>query len=546
MAIAEKEYEPEEIASVDPWFWAYWNRIQLQGGEFSTDGREYQVDLLQSEARKRCYKKGTQLGFTEIENLRTLHGQIHGLYPRGVLVLFPTADDVSDFSKSRFAPLIKSNPQSIGRFIQETDSTEIKNVAGSFLYLRGARVTQRVEGQKKESSKLRSLPVDKVSFDEVDLMDPDMISLALKRLGDSKVKEEVYTSTPTIPGFGIDALYQGSTQHIWIIKCRSCRRDCCLELDFPNCVREDKNGRFYRACVKCGAELNPSDGFWVAQFPGREMEGRWISRLNSHRADPGEILRLYNDPPNGNVQEVYNSELGMAYIAAENKLTVNDVYACCRQEAMATKDNGPCAMGVDVGKFLHVVIGHRKNGKKKILYVGAVSEFSDLSDLGKRFNVKKVAIDFYPETRQARQFQKKAGFSTQLIIYLDKMKAEDEPDYQLGVTKVARTELCDRTHHAVISGEYSLPRRNPAIEEYALQMTNIAKVLDVDDLRGTKIYRYRKLGPDHYRHATNYFELACQGLPEATDDPIRDIVRKTMQEQQSVFNPLTHGLGVRR
>src|SRR3990170_6888321 len=87
----------EDLAAVDPWFWAYWNKIRLQSGEFTLQGHDYQIEPMQSRAKKKVLKKGAQLGFTELEVLATLHGMIHKNYPTGVLYLFPTNDDVSDF-----------------------------------------------------------------------------------------------------------------------------------------------------------------------------------------------------------------------------------------------------------------------------------------------------------------------------------------------------------------------------------------------------------------------------------------------------------------
>jgi len=50
---------------------------------------------------------------------------------------------------------------------------EVRKVRGAFLYLRGARLSQAIEGEHKESSKLRSIPVDCVVFDEYDLIDAE-------------------------------------------------------------------------------------------------------------------------------------------------------------------------------------------------------------------------------------------------------------------------------------------------------------------------------------------------------------------------------------
>ena len=63
-------------------------------------------------------------------------------------------------------------------------------------------------------------------------------------------------------------------------------------------------------------------------------------------------------------------------MSAENRLTVQDVYACCGQDAMAMNHKGPCAMGVDVGAMLHVVVGFKPKDKQlQICYMARVSSF---------------------------------------------------------------------------------------------------------------------------------------------------------------------------
>lgn len=538
----------EGACSVDPWYWAYFNKINLQSDVFALRGHEYLIEPMQSKAHKRVLKKGAQMGFSEAEILRTIHGMIYGTktfgYKKGVLYLFPTDDDVSEFSKGRFKPLILNNPYHIGRFVKDTDAVNIKQIQNAMLYLHGTRSTQKIGGFKKESAKLRTRSVDRVVFDERDLMDDDMISMALERFSHSLVQEEVSLSTPTIPDYGIDAIYAESDHRLWIISCPGCGRDCCLETDFPECV-QFKNGKAYRACKKCGHELNPADGEWVPQSPSvKDFEGYWISQLNSLFIDPGKILSLFENPPNGNLQEVYNSKLAMAYIASENRLSINDVLACCGPDILSSRDQGPCGMGVDVGKTLHVVIGKKPygTGRKKIVWMGEVKEFEDLVELAKRYGVRQAAVDYEPETRKAREFQTGAGFPVYLCDELDKVREGQKTDEGIQVTKIARTELCDITNHAIKKREYILPRRCPQVDEYAKQLSNMAKMLEEDEKRGTKIYRYRKLGPDHFYHATNFFEIAVKYLPEAFDDPIRDMARQFSSARNKPYNPLTFGL----
>ena len=536
-----------DLNLVNAWLWAYQNKIKLREGiHFELKNHEYLIKPMQSVAHRRAIRKGAQMGFSEMEILRSLHGMIYGRYPTGVLYLFPTDDDVSEFSKSRFKPLFVNNPYHIGRFIADKEADNVKKINDAMLFLHGTRMTQKIGGLIKESSKVRSRAVDKIVRDELDLMDQDIADNAEERLEHSTVKEIADLSTPTLPDWGIDKKYNSeSDQQIWIIKCPACGRDCCLEIDFPDCVKF-KDGKAYRACLKCGHELTPSDGDWIPQTPSiKDYEGYWISQLNSMYVDPGEILRLYENPPNNNLQRVYNSKLAMAYIEAENRLTPNDIFSLCGLDAMATEDKwGPCGMGIDVGKTLHLIIGKklRFTSKKKIIWMGEAKEFEDAIQIGQRFHVKQAAVDCYPETRKAREFKKNAPFPVILCSYKDKLKEGLKKDYELGIVELARTEICDQTHLAIKRGEYIFFRKNAVLEEYSKQMSNTAKILEEDEKTGMKIYRYKKLAADHYYHATNYFEVATKYLPEAYEqDPMRRIFEELADKDQN-YNPLVYGL----
>jgi hypothetical protein len=541
LILADDPKLADDMQVADSWYWAYTNKIKLQGKDFQLEGHEYQPGLMQCGSRIKVMRKAAQMTFTESEVLSVLHGLIHDYYPTGVLYLFPTADDVSDFSKSRFAPLIQDNPYVIGRFIQNTDSASIKRISSGMLYLRGARSTSKVRGIKADSSKLRSIPVDKVVFDERDLMSDEMVDMAIERMSHSEIQEQVHLGTPTIPDWGIDALYKESDQRVWMIRCDKCREYTCLELEFPHCIKFKKD-KAYRACKKCGSEIFTRDGEWVSQFES-DIAGFWISQLNSHYIDPGEILRLYDNPPHGNIQEVYNSKLGMPYIATEDRLTQQDVYECMGSDSMLTRDVGPCAMGSDIGKTNHVVIGKKHHGRLKIVYINRISGFNDLHDLAQRFGVTSACLDLYPETRKVREFQKSEKIRVFGVQYRDQMKDGWRRDDSQGVITVARTEICDATHRLITKREVELPRRGGEMETFAKQLTGIAKVLVEDEETGSRVYRYRRVGTygDHYRHALNYFWLAAQSIPSYVD-PIavkRDI-------EMSNYDPLTIGLGVTR
>ena len=521
-------------------------RVNLGAGPFQVVGHEYQIPMLQDDAVRQVYKKGAQMGVTEVNILKSMHGLISGRYPQGVLYLFPTVNDVTDFSKGRFSPLLDDNPE-IADLVRNTDSVSVKRIRKSMLYLRGARATGRIEGIKKTSSSLKGIPVDRIVFDEVDEMDPAMIDLALERLSHSKVKEEAYLSTPSIPDFGISKLYDESDQRIWMIKCQKCGAETCLEIEFPNCLLELPEGRVIRVCKNCRNEIFSKDGFWVAQYPSRSQDlvGWWISQLNSVYVDPGKVLKAFREPPNRNLAEFYNSKLGLAYISADNRLAVQDVYSCCGQEAMSMNHKGPCAMGVDVGSLLNVVVGFKPKEKVlQIIYIARVSSFNDVHDIAQRFNVRYAVIDMEPELRKAREFAQAEHYPVFLCDYQDHVVTGPVWDEEKRVVKVNRTDICDATHDLVSSsGFLVLPRRSEELDLFAKQVCNAAKVLQEDQETGSREYRYRKLGEDHYRHALNYFYLATRriGVVETAQDAFLRRMAE-LEETAKPYNPLTYGL----
>lgn len=538
----------DQLAAVDAWVWADYNKIKLASGEFRIEGHEYQAGIMQSTAQKRVCRKAAQMTFSESEVLRTLHGMIYGFYPKGVLYLFPTDDDVGEFSKARFAPLIEYNPGCIGRYVRSTDSTNLKRVGRSWLYLHGARINQRVQG-KKDSSKLRTRSVDKVVFDERDLMDQAAVDMALERFSHSDVQEEVDISTPTLPDYGVDKKYEEqSDQRVWMIKCRHCGGDTCLELEFPDCLQETSDGRVIRVCHKCRREIFSKDGRWIPRLSGREVEGYWIGQLNSAYVSPKKILDMFRDPDT-NLQEFYNSKMGMAYVAAENKLTLADVYACCGKEPVKLSHQGPCAMGVDVGKLLNVVVGCRPAEKKtRVLCIARVSSFNDVHDIAQKFNVKVAVVDVEPELRAARAFADAEPYGVWLCDYNDNLLTEPKWDDKQKLLQVNRTSVCDSSHNLVRGGMFEIPRRNEEVEVFAKQVSSPAKVLEEDEKTGSRRYTYRKTGgDDHYRHALNYFWLASGRIGIAEDDTPEARLMKMLRERQinESYNPLRYGLGLR-
>ncbi len=518
----------EKMAAADPWYWAHAGKLELLGGQFKTEGYEYLVDPLRSNARRLCAKKATQDGWTQTFIIKETHRCIHNIYKQGILYLFPTGRDVTEFSNSRFKPFINDNPNTVGKYVRETDQANLKKIAKAFLFFKGARMQQKTEAGRKDAHALKGFSADSVVWDEFDEMPKAARPLGIGRMSNSPYKNETYLANPTLPGWGIDALYQESDQRVLMIKCDKCGRYTCLELEFPNCLERLSNGKVIRLCAKCrDREIYPRNGIWVPQYPDKtkDMEGYWGSNLMSIRSDMTEMLDEFEDPRT-DITLYHNIRLGMAHVAAENQLTRNEVLARCSTDIMDVRHDGPCGMGVDVGTDLHVTIGSIPYpGGIKIRKMVRVSNFTDVNDLAKRFNVHTAVFDLYPETRKVREFRAAVNYEVFGCDYQETQKGAFAWNEKDGVVTVNRTEVCDATHNMiatttrtentnVTAGTFELPREDEEVRIFAKQMCNTAKVLIEDEETGKKTYRYKgKLGgPDDYRHSANYLYLACERI----------------------------------
>ena len=464
----------------------------LHGKPFSFDRHEYLRAPYRDDHPHQVEMKAAQMGCTTRGMLRVLHGLRYRGY-RGVLYLFPSRTDVLDFSKSRVSALLDENPETIGKWIRDTDTAGLKQVWNGWLYLRGMQSTVG----------LKSIPVDFVIFDELDEAPQKATDMAMERMGHSEFKEVHKLSNPTLPDYGIDRAFQGTDQRYWLLRCPACNHYTCLEDTFPGRLLE-VGGRVIRACERCKGELDPSAGAWVAKRPAViEKRGYHYSQLFSHYVEPAEILHQFRTT--SNLQDFYNLKIGVAYVTAENRLSVEEILALCGTNGISSSDPGPCFMGVDQGKDLHAVIGRRHWQKAgEIVHLGVYRDWEELDRLMAVFHVVRCVVDALPETRNARAFAERHRGKVFLAYYSEYQKGSyrwNEADLTVSCN---RTESLDASHREIQRAEIILPKECDVVREFAKHSHNIAKKLEEDEESGSKHYTYVKLGPDHFRHAFNY------------------------------------------
>ncbi|NIN01201.1 MAG: hypothetical protein GTO24_24845, partial [candidate division Zixibacteria bacterium] len=336
--LAADHIEERIVGDVQPLGeWALNLPVILDGRPFTFDRHEYLLEPYADTHPDQTFQKAAQLGLTSLAMLRAIYGaRYKGL--KGVLYLFPSRSDVIDFSKGRVAPLIEENPNTIGSWVRDTDAANIKQIWNCFVYFRGM----------KSRAGLKSVPIDFTVMDELDEAPQNAMDMAMERMAHSEFREVLKLSNPTLPDYGIDKAFQETDQRYWLLKCEKCSDYTCLEETFPECLLETED-RVIRACQKCHSGLDPSKGEWVARRPSiQEKAGYHFSQLFSHYVSPAEILHQFRTT--NNLQDFFNLKIGVPYVEASDRLSMEEVLALCGSEGNASSDPGPCSMGVDQGR----------------------------------------------------------------------------------------------------------------------------------------------------------------------------------------------------
>ncbi len=324
----------------------------------------------------------------------------------------------------------------------------------------------------------------------------------------SEFKEVLMLSNPSLPDFGIDRAFQETDQRFWLLKCDGCGRWCNLVDEFPGCLHERK-GRTYRACVGCNRELDISKGQWVAKKPGADRRGYQHSQLHSAYVDPAELLRKFRTART--LSNFYNLCLGLAYVEAENRLSVEEVLALCGDAGIASSCGEVCCMGVDQGSDLHVtILKPHYDRAGDVVHLGVYKDWEDLDGLMKRFTVGRAVVDALPEQRNARAFAERHAGRVFLNFYNEHQKGAPQWNEKNLTVLVNRTESLDASGKLIQDRNILLPKECDVVREFAKHLHNTAKKLEEDEETGSKRYVYVKLGADHFRHSFNYAAMALE------------------------------------
>jgi len=471
-------------------------------------------------------KKAAQIGITTYAMIRAFWFLDNNNV--SIIYTFPTASDVADFSTARIGPMVASSPH-LSRVV--TGGIELKQLGSSFVYFRGAWSERQAI----------SVDSDFNIHDEIDFSKPDIIDMYKERMSHSKFAYFLSLSTPTIPEFGIDYLFNRSDKKEWFVKCPKCGKEQILK--YPDSIKGDVLEARY-ACVGCLGTLSDEvrrTGRWIATgnkdwgvsgYHISQLMAPWISATDILRKEEASRVR-----PTSNlsgIKDFHNFCLGEAY-GGENQPLNRDILLRCINNKYTLEEKGRnTIMGVDQGDKLHVTIWKKESTKEiRLVHTGVYTDFDvDLPNLMDKYGVTFCIIDALPNKHSARKFALMYPAKVWMVYYNDNQKEfvkwykdVETKEYRIVVNKM---ESLDRMAGKFKNYEIVLPRLTVEIDLLLRHLCNWAKDKE-EKPDGRVVWVYKKIGADHLTMATNYAMLGIDKLstgslaePKPEDIPKKD------------------------
>lgn len=279
--------------------------------------RPWQVDLINDQHPDKAVMKSRQLGLSEIGVAEMIHfADIHSYAAVKCLYTFPTNRQMEEFVSTRLNPVLQEGYYATILDPKE-DSLKKKKIRDSFMIFRSASKGASVEG----------VDIDYLSLDEYDRVNASAEISAVESMSSSQFQILRRWSTPTVPDYGIHALFTQSDQRVYMHRCDSC--GLRQQLDYEKnieCLDEDgvdvlaktvKDGTFRFICQKCGKPLDRwYNGEWVAKYGDRTADGGGtrgylITQMNAVWISADELKR--KELKAKSKQHFYNYVLGNPY-----------------------------------------------------------------------------------------------------------------------------------------------------------------------------------------------------------------------------------------
>ncbi len=521
-ALAES-IRPVERMSLYDWVRKY--RRTEKGRKFVFSNRPY-LALPYREAgqhKVEVIKKAAQTGGTEYAISRALQFAIDDA-PVTIIYTFPTDSDMRDFVAGRLNPSIANSPY-IREKLGRVNSVRVKELAGSFIYLRGTF-------SEREAL---SIPADALIHDEVDFSNQERLSEYEERLTASKFGHKLYFSTPTLPNFGIDAMYEKSDQGEWFLDCRYCDWSGIPEVEMM-----DEGPPPALRCPKCGQKLWRNHGHWEFLNPDSGIRGYHFDQLSCPFIDLKSIIAKLSGPKAYSKKQFENLVRGRACAVGVGQVNRGIILRNCFTDGVKQSDAGTGRfMGVDQNAHMSVVISEVVEGKRHIVQILEYEDDDDWSETHRLMHLHGVqccVIDLRPEARLARKFAMAYPgrvYACEFVTTTKELFFDREEDW---LVKGSRSQILDGAAAEIKAGKVQLYPVDENVEKYIQHWENLSRSEEVDRL-GRPTIKWVKTGPSHLSFADAYNRLAVLiSLGDVTEgSPVSTHIADTVERATGSF-----------
>lgn len=436
---------------------------------------------------------------------------------KGSGLVFPATMQLQDHLKARFFPILE-----MPYFNQKLKNANLRYVRwnNQSINFRGGQTRRDLIGW----------PADFVGLDEFDeFMDPITIIPTIEaRQNASQYKWIFGGSTPTYPEIGIDRAFSMSAQHHWYVPCQSCGKKYSplievIQNSFENCVvKAPLTGNVGFLCPNCHELTQPNgvSGQWVKETdPKNNRLGFSVSRLFVKNASLGQLYNKFEEALN--IQEFYNSDLGLPYAPANARLSRQQIEeVSIGASEMPRGSSEATYIGVDVGRKCHWMVGKvRENGYKEVIAYG-ICTFDEIEDIERRFNVVSGVYDLRPYEHEVKKLmggrrgRYACDFNTgnQQSWYTFVTADDETKGARARIIKADRTQSCDTVIHEIgVKKRIILPSLVKGDVKFQSQM--IAPIrMDVKEQKTGDIKATYNSGgkADHFFFAMIYLLLAFE------------------------------------
>jgi hypothetical protein len=381
-----------------------------------------QIPTTQEEAFRRTLvlMKCSQVGFTVMEMLATIYLGIK-FGPCTVGMFLPDQGLAQIKSTERFMPILRTVPAAHALMTQDaTDGTGRKQGEGN---VRTRRIGESLYAFAWTSGRAttESIPMDVLSFDEVQEMTLEDMEKTNERLSASEIRYTLMGSTANWPDLDIHHHFKRGTQHRFHTECQTCGARRPLDDYFPACVEFDATERdpqsglpgVYHYICEAGHRIDdPQVGEWIADRPEAWITSIHFPQFLSPTITANDLMSKYVESTNK--KNFYNRVLGKPYLDPSQIPVTLEHMANCVAAGKAlglqwrTRARGTF-MGIDqMGQFNVVIIKERlPDGRQAVVHLEEIysdDPFARCSALMDDYGVAVCVVEVNPNYNDAQRF----------------------------------------------------------------------------------------------------------------------------------------------